>query len=79
MKKSSKVLLLTIFTYFSCAQCHEILNDFLDFNERSAEVHLTKECSDHLRLIKSGIESNKIWAIKGKERQVKSDKVSDRK
>lgn len=69
MKKSSKVLLLTIITYFYCAQCHEILNDFLDLNDRSAEVQLPNECSEHLKLIKSGIESKLIWALKGKDRR----------
>lgn len=76
MKKSSIVLLLTLFAYFSCAQCHEILDDFLNFNVQSSESQLAKECSDHLGLIKKGIKSKEVWALKGEDRRVRKNEES---
>lgn len=47
-------------------QCHEILSDFLEFNYENQRIHLTKTCMDDLNSIRSGIEKNQIWALKGK-------------
>jgi hypothetical protein len=67
MTNSSKALLLILFTYLSFnVQCHELLIDFLDFQVRNSQVHLTETCADHLRLLKNGIERDEMWALKGK-------------
>lgn len=67
MKKSFRVLLLTLcFCISRCVQCHELLNDFLEFNDESSRSYLTKTCVDDLTSIRSGIEKNNVWALKGK-------------
>lgn len=65
MSKSRKALLVTLFTYLSFVQCHELLNDFLDFKDENFPSEITKKCADHLSAIKSGIEGNSVWALKG--------------
>lgn len=61
-----KALLLLAFTcLLSNVQCHELLIDFLDFNEQNGEVFVTKTCVDHLNQIKNGIAQDEVWARKG--------------
>lgn len=65
MNKSFRVVLLTLILTLT-VQCHELLNDFLEFNYESSQITLTKKCVDDLRNIRSGIEKNYVWALKGK-------------
>lgn len=70
MNKRSKALLLTIFIYLSLSvQCHELLIDFLDFQDQNLQIQLTKTCADHLRILRNGIRESKVWALKGKRKE----------
>lgn len=64
--KMFKTLLLTLFTCLSLrVQCRELLSDFLEFQNHNTQIELSKICSDHLSVIKQGIENKKVWALKG--------------
>lgn len=67
MNISFRILFITVTLIFSWSdQCHGLLNDFLKFNYEHSKIHLTKTCVDDLNSIKSGIENNNAWALKGK-------------
>lgn len=48
----------------SHAECKEVLLDFLEFPQNHPEVQLSESCVNSLREIKSGIESDQLWAMK---------------
>lgn len=65
MNKRSKVLLLAVFVHLSyIVQCHELLFDFLNFQDQNSLIQLSKTCADHLKIVKSGIKEQKVWALK---------------
>lgn len=69
-------MLFTIVAYLSFnVQCRELLNDFLDFQDQSSKVFLTRTCVDDLRILRSAIEENKVWALKGNAKVVESESV----
>lgn len=66
MNKIFKTLLTALFTCLSLrVQCHELLSDFLEFQDQNTQIALSKICADHLSVIKQGIENKKVWALKG--------------
>lgn len=68
MSERAKALLLMIIAYLSFdVQCREPLSDFLDFQDRAAQIFLTKTCTDHLGILRKAIEENQVWALKGNE------------
>lgn len=68
MSERSNVLLFTIVAYLSSnVQCRELLNDFLDFQDQSSKIFLTRTCADDLRILRDAIAENKVWALKGNE------------
>jgi hypothetical protein len=73
MSESSKALLLAVFISLSFnVQCHEMLIDFLKFEDQNLRVPLTKPCENDLSTLRKGIESDEIWAIKVKDASGKS-------
>lgn len=65
MNESSTALLLTLFIIFVInVQCHELLFDFLKFEDQNLQIRLTKPCENDLRTLRDGIENNEVWALK---------------
>lgn len=42
----------------------DILSKFINFEDN--ELQLSHECSEHLKIVKNGLDNNEIWALKGK-------------
>ncbi|CAO1315794.1 unnamed protein product [Diamesa hyperborea] len=50
----------------SSVECQfDILTKFINFDDN--ELQLSHECSEHLKIIKNGLENNEIWASKVKD------------
>lgn len=65
MNESSKALLLTIFIILLFnVQCHELLFDFLNFEDQNSQIQLTKSCENDLRTLREGIQNDEVWAMK---------------
>jgi uncharacterized protein YerC len=64
MSKSLKALFALIVCLICKVQCHEFLDDFLNFSNENV---LSESCASDLRRIKQGIRNEEIWALKGKE------------
>lgn len=64
MNKICKTLLVALCLSLR-VQCHELLSDFLEFQDQNTQIELSKICADHLSVIKQGIENKKVWALKG--------------
>ncbi|CRL08602.1 CLUMA_CG021290, isoform A [Clunio marinus] len=67
MSKTFKVVvLLVIFLGFNSYDvlCHELLRDFLNFQVENPHIALSKDCGDHLEMLRNGIKENEVWALK---------------
>ena len=62
--KSSKAFFFAIFIslLFNTGQCHELLIDFLEF--QNLQVNLGQDCEKDLNILRQGIENNEVWALK---------------
>lgn len=66
MSKKWKALLFIFICLYDNIQCHELLMDFLDFQDQNSQTQLTQTCANNLKLVQDGIKENKVWALKGK-------------
>lgn len=67
--------ILQLFLSFLTTQtvfCHELLLDFLKFQDENSKVKLSKQCSNHINVLKNGVDNNELWAIKVRDASGKS-------
>lgn len=70
MFEGSKALLLAVFiSLLFKIQCHELLIDFLKYNDHH---RLTESCKSDLKTLREGIESDEVWAMKVRDASGKS-------